>query len=112
LLQYFVRIRLPNGHLALSQRAEQPEDEIVKLAIGLATAAGIALAIPSAQADETRVGVGVGPVGAGVTIGESHECDRATVIRREDEPRERTTIIRKEREEPDHKVIIKEHDRD
>jgi hypothetical protein len=34
-----------------------------------------------------------------VTVGESHE-------------RERTTIIRREREEPDHKVIIKEHDRD
>jgi len=30
-------------------------------------AAGIALAIPAAQADETRVGVGVGPVGAGVS---------------------------------------------
>ncbi len=76
-------------------------------------AAGIALAIPAAQADETRVGVGVGPVGAGVTVGESREHDRTTVIKREDEPRERTTIIRKEREEePDRKVIIKEHDRD
>jgi hypothetical protein len=88
------------------------EDETMKLAIALAAAAGIALAIPAAQADETRVGVGVGPVGAGVTVGESHERERTTVIRREDEPRERTTIIRKEREEPDHKVIIKERDRD
>ncbi len=41
-----------------------------------AIAAGIALAIPAAQADETRVGLGVGPVGAGVTVGESHEHDR------------------------------------
>jgi hypothetical protein len=116
LFQHFVRIwlRNPKGHLALSQRAEQLEDEIMKLVMALAAAAGIALAIPSAQADETRVGVGVGPVGAGVTVGESHERDRTTVIRREreDEPRDRTTIIRKEREEPDHKVIIKEHDRD
>jgi hypothetical protein len=88
------------------------EDETMKLAIALATAASLALAIPMAQADETHVGVGVGPVGAGVTVGESHERDRTTVIRREDEPRERTTIIRKEREEPDHKVIIKERDRD
>ena len=71
----------------------------MKSAMALAAVAGIALAIPSAQADETRVGVGVGPVGAGVTVGESHARDR-------------TTIIRKEREEPDDKVIIKEHDRD
>jgi hypothetical protein len=45
---------------------------------------------PQAQADETRVGVGVGPVGAGPRVGESHERDRTTVIGREDEPRERT----------------------
>ena len=54
----------------------------------------------------------MGPVGAGVTVGESHKSDRTTIIRREDEPRERTTIVRKEREEPDHKVIIRERDRD
>ena len=48
------------------------------------------------------VGVRVGPVGAGVTVGESHhdyDRDRVrekTVIRR-DEPRDRTTIIKKER---------------
>jgi hypothetical protein len=89
------------------------EDETMKMAIALTAAAGIALAIPTAQADEARVGVGVGPVGAGVTVGESHERDRTTVIRPADEPRERTTIIKKEREEePDRKVIIKEHDRD
>jgi hypothetical protein len=83
----------------------------MKLAIALTAAAGIALAIPAAQADD--VGVSVGPVGAGVTVGESRERDRTTVIRREDEPRDRTTVIRKEREEaPDRKVIIKEHDRD
>jgi hypothetical protein len=85
--------------------------ETMKLAIALATVAGLALAIPAANADETRVGVGVGPVGAGVTVGESHERDRTTVIRREDEPREHTTVIKREREEPSEKVIIK-RDRD
>jgi hypothetical protein len=61
--------------------------------------------------------VGVGPVGAGVTVGESrdHYRDRdrdTTVIRRErDEPREQTTIIKKEREAPADKVII-HRDRD
>jgi len=52
-------------------------------------------AIPAANADEIRLGVGVGPVGAGVTVGESHH-DRTTVIKRESEPREHTTVIKKE----------------
>jgi hypothetical protein len=69
------------------------EDETMKLAIALATVAGLALAIPAANADETRVGVGVGPVGAGVTVGESHERDRTTVIKREEPRDEHTTVI-------------------
>jgi hypothetical protein len=83
----------------------------MKLAIILA--ASIGLAIPAAKADDTRIGVGVGPVGAGVTVGESHDRDRTTVIKeREVEPRERTTIIKREHEEPSSKVIVKERDRD
>jgi hypothetical protein len=81
----------------------------MKLAFALATVAGLALVIPAANADDARVGVGVGPVGAGVTVGESHERDRTTVIK-EREPAEHTTVIKKEREEPDQKVIIHEHD--
>ena len=69
----------------------------MKLAIALASVAGLALAIPAANADDARVGVGVGPVGAGVTVGESHDHYRKTVIK-------------KEHEEPDRKVIIHEHD--
>jgi hypothetical protein len=52
-----------------------------------------------AFADE--VGVRVGPVGAGVTVGESHDRnwdrdrDHATVIK-EREPTDRTTVIKKE----------------
>ncbi|MGY4375851.1 hypothetical protein ACVWZ3_003490 [Bradyrhizobium sp. i1.3.6] len=60
-----------------------------------------AIAAP-AFADE--VGVHVGPVGAGVTVGQSHEYrerdrdrDRTTVIR-EREPANRTTVIKKEDE--------------
>ena len=67
----------------------------------LTVAATCALAAP-ALAEE--VGVRVGPVGAGVTVGESrHGYDRdrdrdreKTVIRRE-EPRDRTTVIKRER---------------
>ena len=73
----------------------------MKLAIALAAVAGIALAIPAAKADDTRVGV---------TVGEHRDHDRTTVIKREGEPREHTTVIKKEREEPAHKTIIKEHD--
>jgi hypothetical protein len=64
----------------------------------LVAAALGALAVP-AMADE--VGVRVGPVGAGVTVGESHrdnydrDRDRTTVIK-EREPTDRTTIIKKD----------------
>ena len=78
----------------------------------LATAAACALAAP-ALADE--VGVRVGPVGAGVTVGESrdHYRDRdreTTVIRREREPREQTTIIKREREPADKVIIHRDRD--
>jgi hypothetical protein len=69
----------------------------MKYALVIATVAG--LAVP-ALADE--VGVKVGPVGAGVTVGESHrdyvrdgDRDRTTIIR-EREPVDRTTVIKKE----------------
>ncbi len=63
----------------------------------IAAAAVGALAGP-ALADD--VGVRVGPVGAGVTVGETHrdydrDRDHTTVIK-EREPRDRTTIIKKE----------------
>lgn len=57
-----------------------------------------AIAAP-AFADE--VGVHVGPVGAGATVGESHEY--------RDRDRDRTTVI-KEREPADRKTVIKKED--
>jgi hypothetical protein len=75
------------------------EDTMKKILI-IAAAIG-ALAGP-ALADE--VGVRVGPVGAGVTVGESHrdydrdrDRDRDRTVIREREPSERTTVIKKER---------------
>ena len=65
----------------------------------LVAAALGALAVP-AMADE--VGVHVGPVGAGVTVGESHrdyydrDRDRTTTVIKEREPTDRTTIIKKD----------------
>jgi hypothetical protein len=51
-----------------------------------------------AFADE--VGVHVGPVGAGVTVGESHDRnwdrDHSTTVVKEREPTDRTTVIKKE----------------
>jgi hypothetical protein len=44
-------------------------------------------------------GVRVGPVGAGVTVGESHDRDRdrdRTTVIKEREPSDRTTVIKKE----------------
>jgi len=64
----------------------------------LLVAAIIGAVASPALADE--VGVRVGPVGAGVTVGETHDRDR-------DRERDRTTVI-KEREPRDTTVIKKE----
>ena len=61
-----------------------------------------AIASP-AFADE--VGVRVGPVGAGVTIGETHDHDRDR-----DRDRDRTTVIREH--EPRDTTVIKKEDAD
>jgi hypothetical protein len=60
------------------------------------------------------VGVRVGPVGAGVTVGESHEYrdrDRTTVIK-EREPRDRTTVIKKEDADGNRSKTVIHHDND
>jgi hypothetical protein len=83
----------------------------MKYALVIATAA--VLATP-AFAEE--VGVRVGPVGAGVTVGEGHDRDRdrerTTVIKeREREPAGRTTVIRKDHDDDVRtKTIIKDRD--
>ena len=82
----------------------------------LAAAMTCAIATPVLADD---VGVRVGPVGAGVTVGESHhyrdrdrDRDRDTVIR-EREPRDKTTVIKKEDEYGNRsKTVIHDHDRD
>jgi uncharacterized protein YdeI (BOF family) len=61
----------------------------------------VAMATP-VLADE--VGVRVGPVGAGVTVGEPHDQYR-------DRDRDHTTVI-KEREPHDSKTVIKKEDAD
>jgi hypothetical protein len=60
------------------------------------------------------VGVRVGPVGAGVTVGETHEYrdrdrDRTTVIK-EREPRDRTTVIKKEDADGNRSKTVIHHD--
>jgi hypothetical protein len=71
-------------------------------------AATLALAASVASAEEARIGVG--PVGAGVTVGTGPSHERRTTIIREREPRDETVVIRKERREPRDKVIIRERD--
>ena len=72
-----------------------------------------ALAVPAMAED---VGVRVGPVGAGVTVGEGHrDYDRDRVRERtvikEREPSERTTVIKKQHGDgSESKTVI--HDRD
>ena len=71
-------------------------------------AASLTFAFSAATAEETRIGVGVGPIGAGVTVGHSPSHERRTTVIREREPRDETVMIRKERREPRDKVIIHE----
>jgi hypothetical protein len=91
-------------------RHTQKEDAMRKIL--LAAAATCALAAP-ALADD--VGVRVGPVGAGVTVGESHhdyDRDRVrekTVIKR-DEPGDRTTVIKKEDSDGNRSKTVIHHD--
>ncbi len=75
----------------------------------LIVAAVAALATP-ALADE--VGVHVGPVGAGVTVGDGHpDRDRERTVIREREPSERTTIIKKDHDDGTRsKTVIHERD--
>ncbi len=83
----------------------------MKKVLFVAAAIG-ALAAP-AMADE--IGVRVGPVGAGVTVGEGHrDYDRDRVrdrtIIREHEPSNRTTIIKKEHGDGVESKTIIHHD--
>jgi hypothetical protein len=68
----------------------------------LFVAAVIGAVATPAFADD--VGVRVGPVGAGVTVGESHDHDR-------DRDRDRTTVV-KERAPSDQTTVIKKEDAD
>jgi hypothetical protein len=54
--------------------------------------------------------VGVGPVGAGVTVvGQSPRDERHAVVK-DREPRDSSVVIKKERQEPRDRTIIHERD--
>ena len=88
------------------------EEENAMKKVLLIAAATCALAVP-ALADD--VGVRVGPVGAGVTVGEGHrdyDRDRVrekTIIKR-DEPVDRTTVIKRERGDGVESKTVIHHD--
>jgi hypothetical protein len=67
-----------------------------------------AMATP-ALADD--VGVHVGPAGAGVTTGESHDRDRDRTVVKEREP-ESKTVIKKEDEYGNREKKVIKHERD
>jgi hypothetical protein len=77
----------------------------------LLAAAVIGVIATPAFADD--VGVRVGPVGAGVTVGETHDRDRdRTTVIKEREPSDRTTVIKKEDADGDRSKTIIHHDND
>jgi hypothetical protein len=68
----------------------------------------VAIATP-AFADD--VGVRVGPVGAGVTVGEPHDRDRDRTVIKERGPRESSkTVIKKEDADGDRSKTVIRHD--
>lgn len=73
----------------------------------LVAAATCALAAP-ALADE--IGVRAGPVGAGVTVGESPRVEEKTVIRKDEPGRDRTTVIKKEDSDGNRSKTVIHHD--
>ena len=76
----------------------------------LLVAALLAVATPAMAEDD--VGVRVGPVGAGVTVGQAPDRDRdRTTVIKEREPSDRTTVIKREHDDGTRsKTVI--HDRD
>jgi hypothetical protein len=95
---------------------KQEEETSMRYALVIATVA--ALATPALAED---VGVRVGPVGAGVTVGEGHrDYDRnldrdrdrdSTTVIKEREPTDRTTVIKKDNDDGVRsKTIIKDRD--
>jgi hypothetical protein len=81
----------------------------------LFAAAVIGFIATPAFADD--VGVRVGPVGAGVTVGESHDHDRdrdrdRTTVIKEREPSDRTTVIKKEDADGNRSKTVIHHDND
>jgi hypothetical protein len=77
----------------------------------LLAAAMIGAIASPALADD--VGVRVGPVGAGVTVGEDHpvDHDRTTIIKKEvPPPADHTTVIKKEDSDGNRSKTIIHHD--
>jgi hypothetical protein len=72
-----------------------------------------AMAAP-ALAEDVGVGVQAGPVGGGVSVGQSHEhrdADRDRTVIKEREPSDRTTVIKKENDDGTRsKTVIHDHD--
>src|SRR6476469_1604781 len=95
----------------LSFSPQHKEEVVMKYALIVATAA--VLATP-AFAEEVGGGVGVGPVGAGVTVGQTRDNDRdreRTTVIKEREPADRTTVIKKEHDDGTRsKTVIKERE--
>jgi hypothetical protein len=74
----------------------------------LFAAAVIAAIASPALADD--VGVRVGPVGAGVTVGEPHDRDRERTVIKEREPSDSKTVIKKEDADGNRSKTIIHHD--
>ena len=74
----------------------------------------VAVALLATPAFADEIGVHAGPVGAGVTVGQSpgyrdHERDRTTVIK-ERQPTDRKTVIKKDYDDGTQSKTVIHHD--
>ena len=71
----------------------------------------IAAALLATPAFADEVGVHAGPVGAGVSVGQTPDRDRDRTVVKEREPdRDRTTVIKKDHDDGEHSKTVIHHD--
>jgi hypothetical protein len=66
----------------------------MRYGLAIAAVATLALAVP-ASAEDAEIGAHVGPVGAGVSVGDGHHDRDHTTVVKEREPRDKTVIIKR-----------------
>jgi hypothetical protein len=118
-LQRVSAARFPSLSRTLTERMSEPRilppSTLWRMDMRKALLVAAVIGAVASPAFAEEVGVRVGPVGAGVTVGETRDHDRdrdrdRTTVIKEREPRDRTTVIKKEDEDGNRSKTIIHHD--